>query len=130
MDAASVVRTLFAAVATRDVEAIRALVDDETEFWPQGTAEFVGRTEPYRGEAGVQEYFDDLSRSWQWLELEPGDFRAAGEGVIAFGRARGVRTDGHHVAVPLIWTFKVRDGRLRFARVVATVRQAERVLRS
>jgi ketosteroid isomerase-like protein len=128
MDAATVVRTLFAAVAARDLDAVRALVDDDTEFWPQGTAEYVGRERPYRGSEGVQEYFADLARSWVSLELEPGELRVAGEGVIAFGQARGVRPDGEHVAVPLIWTFKVRDGRLRFGRVVETVSQAERVL--
>jgi ketosteroid isomerase-like protein len=56
MDAATVVRSLFAAVASRDVDAARALVDEDAEFWPEGTAEYVGRRDPHRGPGGVREY--------------------------------------------------------------------------
>jgi ketosteroid isomerase-like protein len=110
------------------VAAAVPLTDPDIEFWPQGTAEGVGRAEPYRGHAGMQTYFADVERHWRELEVHPGDMRAVAGAVVAFGRAIGTRRDGTSVDVPVIWTFKVRDGRIASARVVATAAEAQQVL--
>ena len=105
------------------------LADPDLEFWPQGTAEGVGRTEPYRGHAGLREYFADVARAWRDLEVDPDDLRAVAGAVVVFGCARGTRVDGTRVHQPVIWTFKVRDDLVLAGRVVATAAEAHTALR-
>jgi ketosteroid isomerase-like protein len=122
------VRALFQAFAARDVEAATALAHPELEFWPQGTAHAGGRVDPYRGIDGMRAYFDDVARLWRHLEVHPGELRSVAGAVVAFGSARGTRHDGTEVDLPVIWTFKVRDGRVLSGRVVATAAEAHQVL--
>jgi ketosteroid isomerase-like protein len=123
------VRALFRAFARRDVERALELTDPELEFWPQGTAEGVGRAEVYRGHAGIREYFADVARAWRDLEVHPDDLRAVAGAVVVFGCARGTRMDETPVNQPVIWTFKVREGRVRTGRVVPTAAEAHAALR-
>jgi ketosteroid isomerase-like protein len=125
----ALVRALFAAFAARDVEAALRLVDPKADFWPQGTAEAAGQTEPYRGHDGLRQYFADVEEHWRELEIHPGELRVAGTGVVSFGTARGVRRDGTVMDVPVIWTFKLRQGRVIRARVVTTAAEAHEDLR-
>jgi ketosteroid isomerase-like protein len=127
--AADIVRAIFGAFAARDQEAALALCHDDFEFWPQGTAERAGRTEPYRGPTGMREYLADVERVWDELVVEPGDLRVAGGGVVAFGLARGRPANGaDEVAIPVIWVFKIDGGRVRSIRVVATAADADAAL--
>ena len=130
-DSAEIVRELFAAVSRRDPDAVIALADPDGEFWPVGTAEQTGRREPYRGHAGVREYFDDLAAVWEEFVLEPGELRAAAEGVVSFGTVR-VRAAGEHQArtIPVIWVFKLRAGKVVNCRVVQTAAEADAALQS
>lgn len=127
--AADIARALFGAFAARDLEAALALCHPDFEFWPQGTAERIGRDEPYRGPDGMREYFTDVQRAWERLTVEPGDLRAAGAGVVAFGTARG-RPAGSDVdiEVPVIWVFKLEDGQVRSIRVVPTAADIDAAL--
>jgi ketosteroid isomerase-like protein len=106
------------------VEAAVALTDPDAELWPEGTAAGLGREEPYRGHDGMREYFADVERAWRSLEVHPGELRSVATAVIAFGTAYGVRHDGTIVELPVIWTFKLRDGLLLSGRIVATAAQA------
>ncbi|HEX6389459.1 MAG TPA: nuclear transport factor 2 family protein, partial [Solirubrobacteraceae bacterium] len=103
-DGADIVREVFAAFTRRDVETVVALTHPEGEFWPGGTAEQAGRSEPYRGHDGIREYFADLARVWDELAIHPGELRAAGAGVVAFGTVHA-RAAGNDVAgeIPVIW---------------------------
>jgi ketosteroid isomerase-like protein len=121
--AETTVRALFDAFARRDVERALALVDPDFEFWPQGTAERAGRTEPYRRADGLRRYFADVEELWDELWVEPRDLRAAGAGVVAFGVAHG-RAGATEMRLPVIWVFKLRDDRVAYARVVATAAEA------
>jgi ketosteroid isomerase-like protein len=123
------VRALFRAFAERDVQAALAVAHPGLEFWPQGTAENVGRQEPYRGHEGLREYFDDVARAWRDLVVEPGELRAVAGAVVAFGSAHGVRADGTQLDLPVIWTFKIRDGLVLCGRVVGTAAEAHEALR-
>jgi ketosteroid isomerase-like protein len=111
------------------VDAALAVAHPDLEFWPQGTAEGVGRAEPYRGIEGLRAYFADVARAWRELVVEPGDLRAVAGAVVAFGCARGVRIDGTSVDLPVIWTFKVKDGLVLSGRVVGTAAEAHETLR-
>lgn len=117
------VLALFDAFARRDLDAAVVLLHPDLEFWPQGTAERVGRQEPYRGVDGIRAYFADVAAVWESLRVEPGELRVAGRGVVAFGVAVG-RAGGEDVRVPVIWVFKLRDDRIVSGRVVKTAAEA------
>lgn len=127
-EAETTVRALFAAFATRDAEASLALVHPDLEFWAEPTAELAEHPEPYRGHAGWREYLADVERVWAAFRVEPTDFRVAGTGVIAFGRAEG-RPHGtdERRRVPAIWVFRLRDGLIVFGRVARTAAEAESI---
>jgi ketosteroid isomerase-like protein len=119
------VRSLFAAFNARDDEATLAFVHPELEFWPQPTAERLGRSEPYRGREGFREYLADVDRAWEQFVVEPDDFRVAGTGVIAFGHAEA-QPRGTTVTqrLPVIWVFRLRDGLVVSCRVARTAAEA------
>jgi ketosteroid isomerase-like protein len=104
-----VVRAVFTAFAARDLDAALPYVSPDCEFELKGTAERIGRTQPYRGHAGLREYFADVSRAWDELVLHADDFRAIPGSVIVMGHVEALR-DGvlHRRAV--LWTWKLRDG--------------------
>ena len=129
MDAASVVRELFLAFARRDAAALLTYVDPACEFWPQGTAEAVGRSAPYVGHAGMAEFFADASSAWDDLEVQPSDVRTAGTGVVAFGVAVGrLRGEPEEQRIPVIWVFRLRGSRVVYGRVVATAAEARELV--
>ncbi len=119
------VRDLFAAFNARRDEATLALVHPDLEFWPQPTAERLGRAEPYRGLDGFREYLADVDRIWDAFTITPDDFRVAGNGVIVFGhveaRAAGERAKHR---LPAIWVFRLRDGLVVSCRVARTAAEA------
>jgi ketosteroid isomerase-like protein len=123
MAAEDVIRRLYAAFSARDVDAVLALSHPDVEFYPQGTSERTGREEPYRGAEGLRQYFADVASQWEELRVEPGQLRIAGDGVVAFGTAIG-RGGGEEVRQPVIWVWKLRDGRVVSGRVVKTAAQA------
>ncbi len=126
-DVSELVKAIFATFSQRDIDAFLALCDPRVRFWPQGTAEHVARSEPYVGHDGIRQYFADVARAWRTLELLPGELRVAGDGVVAFGRARGIRRDGEAVDAPVIWVFKARNGVVVDMRTAITAEQALRV---
>ena len=128
-EAQDVVRAYFAAFARRDADALLSLSHQDIELWAQPTAEAVGRREPYRGHEGLRHYLADVDRAWSSFSIEPSDLRAAGAGVIAFGRGNGRRAEtGDILDVPLIWVFRLRDGLVAFCRVARTAAEARRMV--
>jgi ketosteroid isomerase-like protein len=121
--AEATVRALFAAFADRDADRALPLVDAGLEFWPQGTAELAGRDDAYRGHEGLRRYFADVEQLWDELWVDPHDMRAAGTGVIAFGTIHG-RAGGREIQRPVVWVFKLRDGRIAYGRAVSTAAEA------
>jgi ketosteroid isomerase-like protein len=104
------VRAIYDAFARRDIEAALAHVSDDVTFEPSGTARLTGRAEPYRGHAGMREYFADAARVWEELTLHAEDVRATLGSVVVFGRADG-RVDGEPVSRRVVWTWRLRDGK-------------------
>ena len=127
MGSEEVIRALFDAFTRRDLDAALALAHPQLELWPQGTAQRAERTSPYRGHDGVRQYFADVARHWDELRVDPGELRVAGDGVVAFGTAIGRPVgadDEDELSQPVIWLFKVHEGRVLHARVVATAAEA------
>lgn len=116
-------RAVYDAFGRRDIEAVLSLIDEDCEFWPQGTSQRAGRAAPYRGHAGMREYFADVERHWETLTLAPDDVRVAGNGVVVFGTVTG-RAGGRDFRSGVIWVWKVRDGRALSCRAVATAAEA------
>jgi ketosteroid isomerase-like protein len=122
-DDESVVRAVFAAFAERDVESVLELLDPEIEFTPV-TADFAGRTEPYRGHAGIREYFRDVALVWDDIRLTPHDFREVGGVILVTGRV-SARSPARIVDGSTGWVWRVRDGRVVYGRVYASAADAE-----
>jgi ketosteroid isomerase-like protein len=107
----AVVRAIYAAFAARDVEAALPHVSPRFELLPTGTATRVGRTEPYRGPAGLREYLADVERVWEDLTLVADDIRAVAGSVVVFGHARGrPRGGGGPVERRVLWTWRLEEG--------------------
>ena len=104
-----VVRAIYAAFERRDVEGALRYISSSCEFRATGTAQRLGRTEPYVGHAGLREYFADAAKVWEDLVLHADDIRAAAGGVIVFGHVEG-RTGGELVRRRTLWSWQVKDG--------------------
>lgn len=129
MDPPGIVRELFAAFARGDPAAAVAYVHPECRFWPQGTAEAVGRTEPYIGHAGMVAFFADAAAAWDTLELRPTDVRSVESGVVCFGVAIGrLRGAAEERRIPVIWVFRLRDGQIVFGRAAASAAEARELV--
>jgi ketosteroid isomerase-like protein len=110
------VRAIYDAFNARDVEAALPFVSEDCELDLRGTAARVGRAEPYRGHAGLREYFADVARTWEELTIHATDFRAIPGSVIVMGHV-SARLDGEPAGRRAVWTWKVRDGRATHVRV-------------
>ena len=61
-----VVRAVLEAFTERDVEGVLAYSDEAIEF-SAVTGDHAGHTEPYRGHAGIRQYFRDVAAVWDEL---------------------------------------------------------------
>ena len=105
-----VVRGIYAAFAARDIEAATKLLSPDCELHLRGTQNLIGREEPYRGHAGMREYYDDVERTWDELTLFANDFRAIPGAVVVMGHVEG-KIAGEPVKRRSVWTWKVKDGK-------------------
>jgi ketosteroid isomerase-like protein len=103
------VRAIYEAFARRDLDAALRFIAEDCELLAVGTAAQTGRTGPYRGHAGVREYFADAARVWDELSFHTEDIRAAAGGVVVFGLVEGRRGE-QCVRRRVMWTWQVRDG--------------------
>jgi ketosteroid isomerase-like protein len=115
-DEADVVRAFYAAFARRDVEAALHVTSNDCELDFAGTARLAGRSKPYHGHEGLREYFADVERVWQDLELHAEDFRIIPGSVIVIGHITG-RREGLDVRRSSVWTWRVNDGRATSVKV-------------
>jgi ketosteroid isomerase-like protein len=74
-----------------------------------GTAAAAGRSSPYRGHAGVRDYFADVSAVWDDLVVHAEDFRAVPGSVIVLGHVTAVR-GGERMQRSVVWTWRLRNG--------------------
>jgi serine phosphatase RsbU (regulator of sigma subunit)/ketosteroid isomerase-like protein len=109
-DEQELIERLYAAFNRRDAEEIVELCDDRMGFYPVGTAEEIGRTAPYVGPAGLQEYLADVDRAWDELMITPKTAEHRGGSLLVRGRvyarsrALGIRD------VPVAWIWDLHDG--------------------
>jgi serine phosphatase RsbU (regulator of sigma subunit)/ketosteroid isomerase-like protein len=122
------VERLYAAFNRRDGEEIGELCDEEMGFFPTGTAEQTGRTAPYVGPSGLQEYLRDVEQVWDELLISPkvterhGDSLLVRGRVYARSRALGIRD------VPVAWIWNLGANRFRRGEVFPDPEEALRRL--
>jgi ketosteroid isomerase-like protein len=116
------VKAMFAAFAARDLETVLSLADPEIEFTTV-TGEQAGRTEPYRGHDGLREYFRDVAAVWEELRLTPREFREEGGLILVTGKV-SARSQRRTVTGSTGWVWRVRDGKVVYARVYASAADA------
>jgi ketosteroid isomerase-like protein len=115
-DDLSVVQAVYAAFSARDIEQALESFDPHCEVHLEGTGRAIGRTAPYLGHAGLREYFADVGRVWDQLELHAEDFRVVPGSVIVMGSVSG-RRDGAEISRAVVWTWRLREQRVVFLRV-------------
>ena len=99
------VERLYDAFNRRDPEEIVALCEPNMGFFPIGTAEELGRSAPYVGPEGLQEYLRDVDRAWDELLISPKDVERRGGSLLVRGRvyARSRPLGIRDVPVAWIW---------------------------
>jgi ketosteroid isomerase-like protein len=117
-----VVKAMFAAFAARDLETVLDLAHPDIEFTAV-TGEHAGRTDPYRGHAGLRQYFRDVAALWEDLRLTPRDFRSAGDLILVTGKV-SARSRGRTVTGSTGWIWQVRDGKVVYGKVYASAADA------
>ena len=106
-----VARRTFEAIRRRDIAELLELYYPDIEFEPlTGTEVEIGG---YRGHAGVQRYFEEITLVWEEMLPHADDVRAAGDHVLILGgcavrgRGSGAITDN-----PMAWVLTLRDGKV------------------
>ena len=117
-----VVKAMFAAFADRDLDGVLAVAHPDVEFTAV-TGEQAGRTEPYRGHAGMREYFRDVANMWEELRLTPREFRAVGDMVLVTGKV-SARSRSRTITGSTGWVFRVREGKVGYAHAYASAADA------
>jgi serine phosphatase RsbU (regulator of sigma subunit)/ketosteroid isomerase-like protein len=104
------VERLYAAFNRRDAEEITELCDNEMAFYPVGTAEEIGRSAPYVGPAGLQEYLADVDRAWDELMITPKMAERRGGSLLVRGRVYARSRPLGIRDVPVAWIWDLHDG--------------------
>ena len=71
----------------------------------------------YRGVQGVRQMLADFDQDWEFVRMDAEELREAGDQVVLLGRlrARG-RASGVDLDVPLGFVWRLRDGKVVYAR--------------
>jgi serine phosphatase RsbU (regulator of sigma subunit)/ketosteroid isomerase-like protein len=105
------VERLFEAFNRRDADEIVAVCHGEMDFFPVGTAEAIGRTAPYVGPTGLQDYLGDVDRAWEELLITPTAIERRSGSLLVRGRVYMRSRELGIRDVPLAWIWDVADGR-------------------
>ena len=111
----ALVRGLLAAYEARDLEAALPLMAADVVLELETTARMAGRHAPYVGHDGVRDYFADMLRVWDDIELMPERWDAVDGTVVVTGHARG-RIGGQELFAAARWEYVIRDGRIAHVR--------------
>ena len=79
------VKALFAAFATRNLNAAAGVLDQAVEIRPGLVGALEGRV--YRGLPGNEQFWTDIDAVWAEFRIETEDFRDLGDQVLVLGRA-------------------------------------------
>lgn len=111
----ALVRALLAAFAARDLDAALPLMTDDVVLELETTGRMAGRHEPYVGHDGVRDYFADILRIWDDIELMPERWDVVPDGIVVTGHARG-RIGPQELFAAARWEYVIREGRIAHVR--------------
>ena len=119
------IRQAYRAFAERDLETLIALADADVEV-STVTGLLSGRTEPYHGYTGLEQYMADLASTWKRIELQPQQFHPLDEErVLVFGRVRAWHERGF-LDSSNAWLWTIRGGKVASVQVFADPSEARR----
>jgi ketosteroid isomerase-like protein len=121
-----VVKLTFDAFARRDADAALQWIDPQVRLWLVTAAVSRGGR-PYVGHEGFREYWRDVHRLWQQLELVPVEFELIGDAVVVVGEVLASGPAGV-LRQPAVWTWKLSDGLVVDCRVDSDVSAAREAL--
>jgi ketosteroid isomerase-like protein len=106
-----VVKSLFAAFASRDLDGAAKVLDAEVEIRPAIVGGLEGVV--YRGLSGNRQFWADIDAAWTEFRIDPHEFRDLGGQVLVLGRAFA-HGPGSGVALDqeVAWIADVREGRI------------------
>lgn len=111
-----VVRSLWDAMRTRDVECARSLVDADVE-WVRVLID----GPPLRGREDLMTYFEEIVSAGAVADAHALSFEAVGdEFVVLSGALRHRRPDNWLETLEHWWVYRLRDGLIVRAQVCAT----------
>jgi serine phosphatase RsbU (regulator of sigma subunit)/ketosteroid isomerase-like protein len=102
------VERLYEAFNRRDPAEIVAVCDQSMGFFPIGTAEEIGRTAPYVGPEGLQEYLRDVDRAWDELLISPKVVERRGDSLLVRGRAYARSRPLGIRDIPVAWVWDLK----------------------
>ena len=119
------IRQAYRAFAERDLERLIELADESIEV-STVTGLLYGRTEPYRGYEGLEQYMADLASTWKRIELQPQQFNELDqERVLVFGRVRAWHERGF-LDSSNAWLWTLREDKVISVQVFADPSEARR----
>jgi ketosteroid isomerase-like protein len=124
VDGVELVREILDAFNRRDVAAIFERVEPDTTFVSM-TGRLVREGEPYVGREGLERYLADVDRLWGGLRVEAREIQSAGNSVVVIGYVHA-RTDTGETRLPVVWTWRLRSGRVYECVVHSDERAARR----
>jgi ketosteroid isomerase-like protein len=117
-----VVRAVYEAFTERDVERVVAHAHPDVVL-SAVTGGHAGRTEPYRGHAGLREYFRDVAAVWDELRIVPDEYRTDGDTILVTGRV-SARSPARLVAGSTGWIWRLAGGLVTYVRVYPSAADA------
>jgi ketosteroid isomerase-like protein len=120
-----VIRQAYRAFAERDLDTLIDLADESIEV-STVTGLLLGRTGPYQGYAGLEQYMADIASTWKRIELQPQQFNPLDEErVLVFGRVRAWHERGF-LDSSNAWLWTIRGGKVASVQVFADPSEARR----
>lgn len=105
------IELLYDALNRRSVDEMLSVCHPELEV-ALVTGELAGRSEPYRGHAGLRRYMADVERIWDELLVTPHRMAERDEDLLVWGRVYARSKTLGMRDLPVVWLWNERDSLL------------------
>jgi ketosteroid isomerase-like protein len=104
------VREGLEAFNQRDIDWVIAHTTPDCEWYPAVAAGVEGK--PFRGHAGMREFFAGLEEVWEEFQLESEEVHDLGDHVLFLGRVHATGASGAMFEQALDGIWEMRDGKI------------------
>jgi ketosteroid isomerase-like protein len=106
-----IAKKAYADFGRGDIPAMLAAVDENVVWITPDIGQAPGGT--YRGRAGVAQFFQQVSETWEFQAFEPREYIASGDRLVVLGSyAFTSRATGRSGSCEWAMVWKVRDGKV------------------